>query len=68
MSRIIVYFNNLPCDFVNIVGDRIEQSQDGTMVVAFSGDRVVGMFDVSVIMAIYISEKGGGYDARLHEM
>ena len=59
MSRIIVYLNALPDNFVNIVGDRIERTDDGLFVVAYNGTRVVGMFDTAVVMAIYISEKGG---------
>lgn len=54
--KLIVYFNNMD-QFVNISADRINREDE--FVYAYNGGSLVGMFDVGVVAAIYLSEKGG---------
>ena len=51
--KLIVYFNNSDA-FVNIPADRIERNEE--FVCAYKGQSLVGMFDIGVISAIYLSE------------
>lgn len=51
--KLIVYFNNSE-SFVNIPADRIERNEE--FVCAYRGQALVGMFDIGVISAIYLSE------------
>ena len=51
--KLIVYFNNSDA-FVNIPADRIERNEE--FVCAYKEQSLVGMFDVGVISAIYLSE------------
>lgn len=53
--KLIVYFNNSDA-FVNIPADRIERNEE--WVCAYRGQALVGMFDVGVVSAIYLSEVG----------
>lgn len=50
--RLIMWFNNKD-DFVNIKADSIERKDE--FIMAFSGGKLVGMFDVGVVMAVYLS-------------
>lgn len=55
MKRVIVVFAD--GSFANIQGDRIEFERDCSMIFAYSGERLVGAFDISTVLKIYISEK-----------
>ncbi len=53
--KLVVYFNNAET-FVNIPADRIVKDEEFVMV--YNGAALVGMFDVGVVAALYLSEKG----------
>lgn len=54
MMKLIVYVHGID-SFVNIFADRIEK--DDVFLYAYSGDKLVGLFDVGTIMTAYLSEK-----------
>lgn len=43
--------------YVNIGADRLELDREGNMIYAWNGAELVGAFDVSAVLKIYISEK-----------
>ena len=53
-ARLIVKFN-ADDGYVNIAADRIEK--DDCMFYAFLGKELVGAFDISAVLAVYISAK-----------
>lgn len=55
--KLIVYFNNHSDQYVNINADKLTKNDE--FICAYNGNNLVGMFDVGVIMAIYLSDKGG---------
>lgn len=54
MMKLIVYVHGID-SFVNICADRIEK--DDVFLYAYSGDKLIGLFDVGTIMTAYLSEK-----------
>lgn len=58
MKKLIVkYHENEKDCFVNITAERITE-RDG-IIFAYSGERLVGVFDMGFINAAYLSEGGG---------
>lgn len=55
MKRIVITFAD--GSYTNIPGDRIEFERDYSMIFAYSGDRLVGAYDISTVLKVYISEK-----------
>lgn len=47
--------------YVNIRADRLELNREEGMIYAWNGTELVGAFDVSAVIKIYISEKRGEY-------
>lgn len=43
--------------YVNIGADRLELDRERNMIYAWNGAELVGAFDVSAVLKIYISEK-----------
>ncbi len=43
--------------YVNIIADRLELEREENMIYAWNGAELVGAFDVSAVLKIYISEK-----------
>ena len=56
MLRLIVYFNHSDAS-VNIRADKLERNEE--FLYAYIGETLVGMFDVGVVVAAYLSEKRG---------
>lgn len=53
-SRVVV---ETPNGFVNRPGDRLEEDRENNMIKAYCGNKLVGAFEMSNIMRIYISEQ-----------
>ena len=53
--RLIVYFNSNTDQFINIEADSMERKDE--FIYAYKGEKLVGMFDVGIVVAIYLSEK-----------
>lgn len=43
--------------YVNIRADRLELNRDECMIYVWNGSELVGAFDISAVLKIYISEK-----------
>lgn len=54
MMRLLVYVHGVD-GFVNISADRIEK--DDNFLIAYNGERLVGVFDLGTVMTAYLSEK-----------
>ena len=54
--KLIVYLHSVE-SFVNINADQIEK--DESFIMAYNNGKLVGMFDIGTIMAMYLSEKKG---------
>ena len=55
--KLIVYFCGNYDFYVNIPADRIVREEE--FVLAYNGDNLVGIFEIGVIAAIYLSERNG---------
>ena len=53
--KLIVYFCGNTDSYVNISADRIVREEE--FVLAYNGDKLVGIFEIGVIAAIYLSER-----------
>lgn len=51
MKKLVANFKNA---FVNIPADRLER--EDAVIFAYNGDQLVGMFDIGVLLSIWISE------------
>lgn len=54
MMRLIVYLNGVE-GFINIAADRVERENE--FIIAYRAEKIVGMFDIGAVMAMYLSEK-----------
>lgn len=62
MKRIVIAF--VDGSYTNIPGDRIEFERDYSMIFAYSGDRLVGAFEITSILRLHISERSEINEAR----
>lgn len=58
MTRFIAEINGH--SHINIAADRMELNQDGTGILVYNGQALVGFVDLSAVVTAHLSELGGG--------